>query len=609
MDHDHLAVRMAATIRDHADRIATRIRVGDAWVEQTYAEFGADVAILARHLIDLGVDAGDRVALFSTNRPAWSVADLALLGVRAVVVPLYPTSTPEQVRHILADSGAVFAIVENAELLGRLEAAWPDLPDLRGAWVFDAVGSDHDRVTDLVAILASTPSDESAAQAEQRLADADADDPASIIYTSGTTGSPRGALLTHRAFTWELDALDAFFDITHEDSSLCFLPLSHALERAWTFKVLMSGSLNTYVADARTVADMLVLARPTMFVSVPRLYEKVFLTVQAKVSASAAKKKIFDWAMGVGAASQRAYRKGQRPSAVLRAQLPIADRLVFSSIRDALGGPKTVMACGGAPLRREIEEFFSSAGMLLCQGYGLTESGPLISFNAPGAFKFGTVGRVIDGGEVRIGDDVGETGQGEILYRGANLMQGYWNNPDATAGAIDADGWLHTGDVGYVDTDGYLVITDRIKDIIVTSGGKNIAPAPIEGLILADPLFEHAVLLGDNRPYVTLLVRPHLPALEDLARQLQLTFAEVGELPTRPEIVDEIKRRVAALTDKLPSQEKIKDIRVALEEFTMDNGLLTPTLKVKRRQVEERFAALIEEMYAKVAHVKDRLTQ
>ena len=609
MDQDHLAVRMAETIRRHGSRSATRVRVGDDWAVQTYAQFGAHVATLARHLIDLGVQAGDRVALFSTNRPAWSETDLALLGVRAVVVPLYPTSTPEQVRHILADSGAVFAIVENADLLGRLEAAWPELPDLRGVWVFDAVGSADERVTDLADILASAPSDASAAEAEQRLADAAADDPASIIYTSGTTGNPRGAALSHRAFTWELDALDAFFDISADDSSLCFLPLSHALERAWTFKVLTSGCLNTYVADARTVADQLVLAQPTMFVSVPRLYEKVFLTVQSKVAASAAKKRIFDWAMHVGAANQHAYRKGRRPSAWLRAQLPVADRLVFSSIRDALGGPKTVMACGGAPLRREIEEFFSSAGMLLCQGYGLTEAGPLISFNAPGAFKFGTVGRVVEGGELRIGEDVAESGQGEILYRGANLMRGYWNDPDATAAAIDADGWLHTGDVGYVDSDGYLVITDRIKDLIVTSGGKNIAPAPIEGLILDDPLFEHAVLLGDNRPYVTLLVRPHLPALEDLAHQLKVTFADVGELPTRPEITDEIKRRVAALTDKLPSQEKIKDIRVALEEFTMDNGLLTPTLKVKRRQVEERFASLIEEMYAKVHEVRELVAE
>ena len=304
--------------------------------------------------------------------------------------------------------------------------------------------------------------------------------------------------------------------------------------------------------------------------------------------------------MGVGAQSQHAYRKGRQPSAWLKAQLPIADKLVFSSIRDALGGPKTVMACGGAPLRKEIEEFFSAAGILVSQGYGLTEASPLVSFNSPGAFKFGTVGRVVVGGEVKIADE------GEIWYRGPNVMQGYWNLPEATAAAVDDEGWLHTGDVGYVDTDGYLVITDRIKDIIVTSGGKNIAPAPIEGMILADPLFEHAVVLGNNRPFVTLLVRPSLPHLEELAERLQVRFSDAAELVNSPEVTEEIRRRVAALTERLPSQEQIKDLRVALEEFTMENGLLTPTLKVRRRQVEERFSALIEDMYAKVQERRAR---
>ncbi|MDO5533455.1 MAG: long-chain fatty acid--CoA ligase [Propionibacteriaceae bacterium] len=600
MDHAHLSVRLAEAIERHGSRPATRIKAGDGWAVQTYRELGDQVATLAAHLVGLGVQPGDRVLLLSANRPEWSIADLALLSVRAVPVPLYPTSTPEQVRHIAADSGAVFGIVENGELLDRVLPVWSELPELRGVWTFEPTASDDERVRHLADVLAAPVDPDADATARARIAEASGDDLASIIYTSGTTGEPRGAMLSHRAFTSELDSLDAFFDITPEDTSLAFLPLSHALERAWTFKVLMSGSLNTYVADARTVAEALVEARPSMFVSVPRLYEKVYATVHQKVSASPAKKKIFQWAMGVGAQAQHAYRKGRQPSAWVRAQLPVADKLVFSSIRDALGGAKTVMACGGAPLRKEIEEFFSAAGMLVSQGYGLTEAGPLVSFNAPAAFKFGTVGRVMAGGEVKIADE------GEIWYRGPNVMEGYWNNPDATAAAIDDDGWLHTGDVGYVDVDGYLVITDRIKDIIVTSGGKNIAPAPIEGLILADPLFEHAVVLGNNRPFVTLLVRPSLPALEELAERLQVRFSDAAELVNSPEIVDELRRRVDALTEKLPSQEQIKDLRVALEEFTMENGLLTPTLKVRRRQVEERFQSVIEEMYAKVQERRGR---
>ena len=603
MDLFHLAVRFADTARRHATRPATRIKAGDDWVVQTYAEMHRSVTTLAAHLIEQGVQPGDRVLLLSNNRPEWSIADLALLTVRAVPVPIYPTSTPEQVRHIARDSGSVFGFVEGGVLLDRLLPVWGELPDLRGVWVFEPTASDDERVRPLADVLGQPASSDAQASVQDRLASASADDLASIIYTSGTTGEPRGAALSHRGFTVELDALDAFFDITPQDSSLAFLPLSHALERAWTFKVLTGGCLNTYVPDARTVADMLVQAQPTLLASVPRLFEKVYVTVHERVSASPAKKKIFEWALRVGAGNQRAYRKGRTPSPWLRAQLPLADKLVFSAIRDAIGGPKSVLACGGAPLRKEIEEFFSAAGILISQGYGLTEASPLVSFNSPGAFKFGTVGRVVTCGEVKIADE------GEIWYRGPNVMQGYWNAPEATAAAIDADGWLHTGDVGYVDTDGYLVITDRIKDIIVTSGGKNIAPAPIEGMILADPLFEHAVVLGNNRPFVTLLVRPSLPHLEELAEKLQVRFADARELADRPEIVDEIKRRVSALTEMLPSQEQIKDLRVALEEFTMENGLLTPTLKVKRRQVEERFESLIEDMYAKVQERRERRSQ
>lgn len=594
MDQSHLAVRFAEIARRHAGRPATRIKAGDGWRQYSYRELAARVNTLAAHLVAQGVQPGDRVLLLSNNRPEWSIADFALLSIRAIPVPIYPTSTPEQIAHIAGDSGSVFGFVENADLLGRLAEAWADLPDLRGVWTFEPAASDDDRVRALADVLAEQPSPDAVAGVQDRLREASGDDLASIIYTSGTTGAPRGAALTHRGFTFELDALDAFFDMTYEDSSLAFLPLSHALERAWTYKVLTMGCLNTYVADARTVAEALVEARPTTFVSVPRLYEKVFLTVHERVAGSPAKKKIFAWAMRVGAANQHAYRKGRQPSALLRAQLPIADKLVFAAIRDALGGPKTVMACGGAPLRKEVEEFFSAAGILVSQGYGLTEASPLVSFNSPSAFKFGTVGRIIVGGEVKIADE------GEIWFRGPNVMQGYWNDPEATAAAVDDERWLHTGDVGYVDTDGYLVITDRIKDIIVTSGGKNIAPQPIEGLILADPLFEHAVVLGNNRPFVTLLVRPSLPALEELAERLQVRFSDAAELANSPEILDELRQRVAALTERLPSQEQIKDLRVMIEEFTMDNGLLTPTLKVRRRQVEERFESLIEDMYAKV---------
>ena len=427
---------------------------------------------------------------------------------------------------------------------------------------------------------------------EARFAEASGDDLASIIYTSGTTGNPKGVMLQHSAFVTQSDALDQFFDITPEDHSLSFLPLSHALERAWTYVVLMHGCMNTYVENARTVAEQMVLAQPTLMVSVPKLFETVYATAHAKVASSAAKRQIFTWALKVGRHNQYAYRSGRVPSAALRAQLKVADKLVLGNVRAALGGPKKVLACGGAPLRAEIEDFFSAVGLPIMQGYGLTEASPLITFNAPDDFKLATVGKVLPGGELRIGD------LGEILYKGPNVMLGYWNAPEATAETL-VDGWLRTGDVGYVDTEGFLTITDRLKDIIVTLGGKNVAPQPIEGLILADPLFEHAVLLGDNRPFVTLLVKPSLPHVEALAAARSWP-GELHDWLASNELLEELKKRVEEMTAKLPSQERPKDTQVLNEEFTMDKGLLTPTLKVRRREVEARFKALVDEMYARL---------
>jgi long-chain acyl-CoA synthetase len=289
--------------------------------------------------------------------------------------------------------------------------------------------------------------------------------------------------------------------------------------------------------------------------------------------------------------------EGREPASYLHLRFLVADKMVLRSVRDAMGGPKTVLACGGAPLRRDVEEFFSACGLVVLQGYGLTETSPLVSFPSYAKHRFGTVGRVIDGGEVRLGDE------DEIWYRGPNVMLGYWNRPEETA-AVLVDGWLRTGDVGHLDVDGYLQITDRIKDLIVTSNGKNIAPSAIEGLLASDPLFEHTLLLGDNRPYLTLLVAPSLPHLESIGRQLQLTWSHRDELISHPEVLAELQRRVAALTTKLAGYEQIRDLRLLIEDFTLENGLLTPTLKVKRKEVERRFAQLVDDMYERAGRTR-----
>ena len=590
---NHVVTRVREAIAEHGTRTATRIREGDEWITQTYAEFGRRIDKVAQGLLNLGVEPGGRVGIFLNNRPEWSEIDLGCGAVRAVPVPLYATSTPEQILHIASDSGLSVMFVGTESECDRVMEVADQLPELKQVVIvkpFDAMPEGVITFDDFLA-------EPDRAALEERFADASGDDLASIVYTSGTTGNPKGVMIQHKALVEQSDALDKFFTITPEDHSLAFLPLSHALERAWTTVVLMHGSMNTYVENARTVAEQMVLAQPTMMVSVPKLFETVYTTAHSKAAGSPVKRRIFAWALKIGRHAQYAYRAGREPSASLKAKLGIADKLVLANVRAALGGPKSVLACGGAPLRIEIEEFFSSVGLPVHVGYGLTEASPLVSFNAPDDFKFGTAGKVLPGGELRIGE------LGEILYKGPNLMQGYWNAPDATPEAIDDEGWLHTGDVGYVDTDGFLTITDRLKDIIVTLGGKNVAPQPIEGLILADPLFEHAVLLGDNRPFVTLLVKPSLAQVEALAKAKNWQ-GEVQDWLASNELLEELKKRVDELTAKLPSQERPKETQVLNEEFTMDNGLLTPTLKVRRREVEARFKQMVDDMYTRLERMR-----
>ena len=587
MDAGHLAARFASSASRHGDLPATRVAAGEGWTVRTYRELAADVRRLAARLIELGLEPGDRVAIFSPNLPEWTLTDLACASAGLVSVPLYDTSTADQARHILAESGCRMIFVGGGEELAKVVDIRAELPAVERVVSFGEL-SHPEGASTLAEELAAAPVDTSAV--DVRLEAASASDVATIIYTSGTTGEPKGVMLTHRGFTYQLDVLNDYFDLTTDDRSLCFLPLSHALERAWTYLVIDNGALNTYVPDPRTVPESMVRARPSLMVSVPRLYEKVYLAAHDKVADSWLKRRIMAWALRIGRDYHTAMEEGREPASYLHLRFLVADKLVLRSVRDAMGGPKKVLACGGAPLRPDVEEFFFACGLVVLQGYGLTETSPLVSFPSAAMHRFGTVGRVVDGGEVRLGDE------DEIWYRGPNVMTGYWNKPEETA-AVLVDGWLRTGDVGHLDDDGYLTITDRIKDLIVTSNGKNIAPSSIEGLLASDPLFEHTLLLGDNRPYLTLLVAPSIPHLENVGRQLHLTWSHRDELLGHPEVLAELRRRVEALTTKLAGYEQIRDLRLLIEDFTLENGLLTPTLKVKRKEVERRFSQLVDDMY------------
>lgn len=600
----HLAHMFRATVANHGFRPATRVRQGGQWIIRTYAETGRRVAGLARAFVtpglltEDGLQRGDRISLFAGNCPEWIEADLAGMTIGVIPVPIYPTSTPDQIVHIVTDAGVRVIITAGPKELDRILEARDQMPGLETVILInpaDQVG-DHDGLTvlSLEQVRQAGVSEEIQTVVEERMGQSCPDDVAALVYTSGTTGEPKGVMISHRAALAELQALDAFFDVTPADHSLSFLPLSHALEWGWSMAVIRHGCLNTFVPNPKTISAMLAEVRPTLFVSVPKLYEQVMSVAREKVSDSPAKLKIFEWSIRIGREWWQAEQEGRRPSVSLRARHGVADRLVLKAIRDAIGGPKTVLAAGGAPLRKEVEEFFAACGLLVCQGYGLTEASPLVSFNSPGGYKFGTAGRPLVGSQMTTTED------GEILYRGPNVMKGYWKAPEATAAAIE-DGWLHTGDIGHIDEDGFLVITDRLKDIIVTLNGKNISPQPIENSLMKDPLFEHAVLLGDNRPCLTLLVKPSLPQVEELAERLHITSMTGPEMLRSDELAEEIRRRVAEITEKLPHQEQIRDLRVLWDEFTTDNGLLTPTLKVRRREVEKRFTEIVEEMYARLA--------
>ena len=600
----HLAHMFRATVANHGFRPATRVRQGGQWIIRTYAETGRRVAGLARAFVtpglltEDGLQRGDRISLFAGNCPEWIEADLAGMTIGVIPVPIYPTSTPDQIVHIVTDAGVRVIVTAGPKELDRILEARDQMPGLETVILInpaDQVG-DHDGLTvlSLEQVRQAGVSEEIQAVVEERMGQSCPDDVAALIYTSGTTGEPKGVMISHRAALAELQALDAFFDVTPADHSLSFLPLSHALEWGWSMAVIRHGCLNTFVPNPKTISAMLAEVRPTLFVSVPKLYEQVMSVAREKVSDSPAKLKIFEWSIRIGREWWQAEQEGRRPSVSLRARHGVADRLVLKAIRDAIGGPKTVLAAGGAPLRKEVEEFFAACGLLVCQGYGLTEASPLVSFNSPGGYKFGTAGRPLVGSQMTTTED------GEMLYRGPNVMKGYWKAPEATAAAIE-DGWLHTGDIGHIDEDGFLVITDRLKDIIVTLNGKNISPQSIENSLMKDPLFEHAVLLGDNRPCLTLLVKPSLPQVEEVAERLHITSMTGPEMLRSEELAEEIRRRVAEITEKLPHQEQIRDLRVLWDEFTTDNGLLTPTLKVRRREVEKRFTEIVEEMYARLA--------
>ena len=562
----------------------------------SWAAFADEVQALGLALMELGIRPGDRVAILSENRPEWAVADLAILAVGAISVPIYTTLAAREIEQLLLDARAVAIIVSTEAHAATVEQIRDHVPTLQHIIQIEArpLGLFPRGVQWYGELVGLGRSNRAAAPTFfGRVHAVRPSDVASLVYTSGTTGLPKGVMLTHDNFLSNCRACAQVIPVTEFDRTLSFLPLSHVFERmAGYYFILFVGGAIAYAESMDRVPANLAEVHPTVVCAVPRFYEKLYARVMEAVQAgSPLKRALVAWAVAVGRRVAQAHETRRPLGPGLRLQQALADRLVFHKLRARLGGRLRFFISGGAPLAKELAEFFYGAGLLILEGYGLTETSPVITCNTPTACRFGTVGRPIPGVEVRIAED------GEILTRGPHIMRGYFNNPTATREVLDPDGWFHTGDVGTLDAEGFLTITDRKKELIVTAGGKKVAPAAIEQLLKSDPAIADAVVLGDRRPYLTALVVPAPGALRRCAESLGLATLSTEALVRDPSIVAWYRERCDGLQHDLASFERIKRFTLLDHPFSQEAGELTPTLKVKRRVVAQRYAPLIEAMY------------
>jgi long-chain acyl-CoA synthetase len=553
-------------------------------------EVARRVEHLSLGLADLGLAHGDKLVIFSENRPEWTLTDFAVLCIGAVTVPIYTSLMPEQVKYIINDSDARIVVCSNRELWLKVEAVRHELPNVHHFILIDEEGPQG--VVSLQEVMArgSVLAAANPGLFEKRALAVKPDDLASIIYTSGTTGIPKGVMLTHANFVSNSKALDAVTEFSVKDTILSFLPLSHVLERMTTFSWIYKGATIAYAESIDTVGENLIEVRPTIMISVPRLFDKIYAKVMDNVlTQPPIKRKIFFWGLGVGKKYGAKKIRHQPIPGWLAFRNRLAAKLVFSKIVEKTGGRVHFFVSGGAPLSGEIAEFFYAIGITILEGYGLTETAPVLTCNTFDKMKFGTVGPPVPGVEIKIAPD------GEILAKGPNVMKGYYKKEHETREALEG-GWFHTGDIGHFDEEGFLVITDRKKDILVTAGGKNVAPQPIENLLKSNPYIQTAVVVGGGRKFISALIVPDFDKLEAYARTKGIPFGSRKELVEREEIVAFMLAEVNRTTPNLASYERIKKVVLLDRDFNADTEL-TPSLKVKRHIVEKAFKALIDLVY------------
>jgi long-chain acyl-CoA synthetase len=569
--------------------VALRRRIDGAWSDVSAAAFAAEVTATGKGLIAAGIEAGDRVAVMSKTRYEWTVADFALFTVGAVVVPIYETSSAEQVEWILADSGAKGAFVETSEHVRIVESVRAKTPDLAEVWQFDG-----DAIGTLTESGKDTGKDISDDEVTKRRESVSLDDLASIIYTSGTTGRPKGCQLNHRSFISEVvelrDGLREFFN--EDTSTLLFLPIAHVFGRAIEIGALAAGCTLGHTADVTNLLDDFAGFKPTFVLAVPRVFEKVYNSAKQRAHASG-KGKVFDCAESVAIAFSEATANGAAPPLGLKLQHVVFDKLVYGKLRAALGGNCVAAVSGGAPLGPRLGHFFRGVGITIYEGYGLTETTAGIAVNRPDALRVGTVGRPVGGVTVRIADD------GELLVKSPLVFMGYWRNDAATAEAIDAEGWFHTGDIGEIDEDGYVRITGRKKELIVTAGGKNVAPAVLEDRVRAHSLISQCLVVGDQKPFIAALITIDPESFPDwLEKNAMPSATTVADAVDDEKLRAEVQHAVDDANKAVSKAEAIRKFVILAEDWTEAGGQLTPSLKLKRNVVHEECAAEIARLYS-----------
>ncbi|OBK87068.1 long-chain fatty acid--CoA ligase [Mycolicibacter heraklionensis] len=586
-EHDNVAAVVFEHERTSPDFVIYQRLVDGAWTDVTCAEAAAQIRSAALGLISQGVAAGDRVVIFSATRYEWAILDYAILSIGAVTVPIYETSSAEQVRWVMQDSSAVLAFAEtdaHAQIVNELAG---DLPSLRRVFTID--GSDAPALDELAAAAAG----QDPAQVTARLDALRATDPATLIYTSGTTGRPKGCELTHSNLIHEVRGTQAALPtlMTSGQRLLVFLPLAHVLARALSIAGFANKVTVGFTSDIKNLVPMFSVFKPTVVVSVPRVFEKVYNTA-AQNAANDGKGRIFEMAAQTAVDWSEATDRGG-PGLLLRVKHALFDKLVYHKLRTALGGNCRASVSGGAPLGERLGHFYRGVGLSIYEGYGLTETTAAITVNPVGGMKVGTVGKLVPGNSMRIAED------GELLVRGGVVFSGYWQNEQATADAF-TDGWFRTGDLAAIDDEGYLKITGRKKEIIVTAGGKNVAPAVLEDQLRSHPLISQAMVVGDAKPFIGALITIDPEAIEGWKqRNAKASTATPADLATDPDLIAEVDAAVKQANLAVSHAESIRKFQILPVDFTEATGELTPTMKVKRNVVAEKFADAIEAIYAK----------